>query len=390
MGDNASAQMILSLLILATLATIYFLAGYPLLLSYLSWPQAPPIRKDPRHQPTVSVLMAVYNGEAFIRAKLETLLALHYPQSRLQIIVVSDGSTDQTAAIVREFAAQGVLLLEVPRGGKPAALNQGLLHATREILFFTDVRQPLHPDALQHLAANFADPTVGAVTGELKYLQNSAGEQADMNLYWRYELWARDRHSRIYSLFNTTGCIYALRHSLASPLPLDTLTDDAIIPLRAFFAGYRVIFDPDAIAYDYPTVAGAEFRRRMRTLAGLWQVHQRMPQLFLRSHRMRLHFLSHKTGRLLVPWSMLVTGLCTIALPASLGRTVLLGGEISVLAMAAADLWIPKGFPLKRFTSPARTFLIMNAAAMASTVVFFVSPQALWGTTRVDRLPSDS
>ena len=376
------------ILIFATLATIYFLVGYPLLLFRIRWRQSPPILKDRRHQPTVSVLLAVHNGEAFIRAKLDTLLGLHYPQSRVQILVISDGSTDGTNGIVGEFAGRGVELIEVPRGGKPAALNRGLERATGEILFFTDVRQPLDADALSHLTANFADPTVGAVTGELKYLQTDGGEQADMNLYWRYELWARDRHSRIDSLFNTTGCIYALRRSLAAPIPDDTLTDDAIIPLRAFFRGYRVIFDPDAVAYDYPTVAGAEFRRRMRTLAGLWQVHRRMPQLFSNSNRMRLHFLSHKTGRLLMPWTILATGLSTYALPVSPVRALLLGGEITILALAALDIWLPKGFILKRFSSPARTFLVMNAAAMMSIVVFFVSPQALWGTTRVDQKAS--
>ncbi len=375
-------------LILATLATIYFLVGYPLLLSRLRWPQAPPIRKDRRHRPTVSVLLAVHNGEAFIRAKLESLLALNYPRELVQVLVISDGSTDATGAITHEFADRGVDLLEVERGGKPAALNRGLERATGEILFFTDVRQPLDADALSHLVANFADPTVGAVTGELKYLKAGGGEQADMNLYWRYELWARDRHSRIDSLFNTTGCIYALRRTLAAPIPVDTLTDDAIIPLRAFFQGYRVIFDPDAVAYDYPTVAGAEFRRRMRTLAGLWQVHQRMPQLFSNSNRMRIHFLSHKTGRLLVPWAILMTALSTWALPDSLMRTILLSGESAFLGLATIDWWMPTGFPLKRFSSPARTFLVMNAAAILAILVFVVPPQALWGTTRVDQKPA--
>jgi hypothetical protein len=126
----------------------------------------------------------------------------------------------------------------------------------------------------------------------------------------------------------------------------------------------------------------------MRTLAGLWQVHQRMPQLFLNSNRMRLHFLSHKTGRLLVPWAILVTALCTYLLPASAIRTLLLSGEFTVLALAIVDLWLPKGFFLKRFSSPARTFLVMNLAAMMAILVFVVPPRALWGTTRVDQKPA--
>ena len=376
------------LLIFATLATIYFLVGYPLLLHWIPWRHSPAILKDRRHQPTVSVLLAVHNGEAFIRTKLETLLSLHYPQSRVQILVISDGSTDGTNGIVREFAQRGVELIEVARGGKSAALNRGLEQATGEILFFTDVRQPLDADALSHLMANFADPTVGAVTGELKYLNAEVGEQADLGLYWRYEVWARDRHSRIDSVFSTTGCIYAMRRSLAGPIPDDTLTDDVVIPQRAFFRGYRVIFDAAAVAYDHPPVAGTEFRRRLRTSAGVWQAHVRTPQLFLNSNRMRLHFLSHKTGRLVLPWTILAMGISTYALPASPLRAFLLGGQIAVLALAALDIWLPKGFILKRFSSPARTFVVMNIAVMMSIVVFFISPQALWGTTQVNQKAS--
>src|SRR5205807_71751 len=110
--------------------------------------------------------------------------------------------------------------------------------------------------ALAHLAANFADPTVGAVTGELRYVMPGShameGEQADLDLYWRYELWARRRHSAMDSTLNTTGCIYALRRGLAHPIPIDTLVDDAVLPLGAFLNGYRVIFDRQAIAYDAP------------------------------------------------------------------------------------------------------------------------------------------
>ena len=194
------------------------------------------------------MIVAVHNGATFIGRKLESLFALDFPKELLEILVVSDGSTDSTETIVQEWAGRGVVLLAVPRGGKVAALNQALLRATGEILFFTDVRQPLDPQALRHLVANFADPTVGAATGELRLLSGDDGHQTDMELYWRYEVWVRKHHSRIDSLFNTTGCIYVIRRELAAPMSPDTLTDDAaVMPLRAFFRGYRVILDPEAI-----------------------------------------------------------------------------------------------------------------------------------------------
>jgi cellulose synthase/poly-beta-1,6-N-acetylglucosamine synthase-like glycosyltransferase len=372
------------LLIGSAALAAYIVLGYPVILIRRKWSTAPRVRKELGFQPTVSVIMAVHNGAAHLGAKLEVLAAFDYPQDRIQIIVVSDGSTDDTEAIAERFEKAPITLLKVPRGGKAAALNQALAVASGEILFLTDVRQPLDPLALSHLAANFADPTVGAATGELKLMPGEDGEHKDMDLYWRYEVMARKRHSDIDSLFTTTGCIYAVRRSLAEPIPPDTLTDDATMALRAFFRGYRVIFDPAAIAYDYPAVAGTEFRRRFRTLAGLWQLHARMPQIFTRRNRMRFHFLSHKFSRLVLPWALLLFAGASIALPASRFRTSLLVIELAFVLLAAANRFVPKGFPLKRISSPAQTFLVMNAAALAAVAVFFVPATRLWKPTRVE------
>jgi hypothetical protein len=244
--------------------------------------------------------------------------------------------------------------------------------------------------ALTQLVANFADPTVGAATGEMRLLPSTSGEQEDMGLYWRYELWARRRHSEIDSLFNTTGCLYAMRRNLAGPLPLDTLSDDAILPLGAFFRQSRVIFDPDSVAFDYPALAGTEFRRRWRNLAGLWQVHTRLPGLFTSANRMRFHFLSHKFARLVLPWALLSVVAATCALPESGLRTGLLWNESLLAWMALCDRWIPPHWPIKRFTSPARTFLLMNAASLAATAVFVLPAQKLWKPTQVAERKSES
>jgi cellulose synthase/poly-beta-1,6-N-acetylglucosamine synthase-like glycosyltransferase len=208
-----------------------------------------------------------------------------------------------------------------------------------------------------------------------------------MELYWRYELWARRRHSEIDSMFGATGCICAIRRALVDPLPPDALTDDAVLPLRAFFRGYRVVFDPAAIAYDYPAAEGTEFRRRLRTLAGLWQVCLHMPELFTGANRMRLHFLSHKFSRLALPWAILLVCAATLALDDSPFRTFLLIAEATGVLLALVDALVPKKFPLKRLTSPARTFMSMNAAALLSITVFFVRPATLWRTTRVKVRP---
>ena len=221
-------------LILSTGIVIYILILYPVLLAFRRQAKKPPVGKDFSFQTTVTVVMAVYNGAKFIRQKLDSILELDYPHERMQILVVSDGSTDETDAIVKEYAGRGVGLIVRPHAGKSACLNSAFEQATGEILFFTDVRQILDREALKHLVANFADPSVGAVTGEMRLMAGDAGEQQDMGLYWRYELWARRKQSDIDSLFNTTGCVYALRRRFSEPINPDTLSDDAVLPLRAF------------------------------------------------------------------------------------------------------------------------------------------------------------
>jgi poly-beta-1,6-N-acetyl-D-glucosamine synthase len=369
-------------LILSTAIVFYILIGYPIILAAIPARIGSPA-KDVRHEASVSLILAVRNGAAHIRAKIETILALDYPQELMETIVVSDGSWDETESLVREYCSRGVHLLVMPHGGKAAALNRAIERASGDILFFTDVRQPLEPSALRHLVANFADPAVGAVTGRLQLLKGDGGEQTDLDLYWRYELWARQRQSNIDSIFNTTGCIYAIRRSLAGPLPADTISDDAVLPQMAFLRGYRVIFDPEAIAVDYPALPGTEARRRFRNLAGLWQVFVRTPQLFTSRNRMRFHFLSHKFSRLVLPWAILLVLASTLALPASSFRSTLIGSDLALFLLALVDRFVPNGFPLKRLSSPARTFIAMNAAALAAPVVFFIPPAKLWVPTRV-------
>ena len=364
---------------------LYIVAIYPAVLAFGRFRRAPAVRKDLGFRPTVSVLLAVHNGDRFLEDKLESLLALEYPEGKLQIIVISDGSTDGTDRVAERFAPRGVQLVRIPRAGKAAALNAGMRIAAGEILFFTDVRQKLDSRALIHLAANFADPSIGAVTGELRYLEfASLGEQADFGLYWRYELWVRLHHSAMDSMFAATGCIYAARRFLVDPIPPDTLADDAVIPLRAFLRGYRVVMDPEAIAFDYPTAPGNEFRRRLRTLAGLCQVFARMPELFTSRNRMRLAFLSHKFSRLALPWALVLAFAGTVGLPHSPWRTAVLIAWVMAAVCSLVDFAVPRTFFLKRVTSPVRTFLAMNVAALASPVVFVLPPGKLWGTTRVN------
>jgi len=357
--------------------TLYIVFGYPALLAILAR-RDHPVRKrfEPR---TVTALLTVYNGEKWIRDKLRSILALEYPRELLQLLVISDGSTDATDAIVREHAPQGVELLRVAHGGKAAALNAGLKAARGDILFFTDVRQPLDPGALASLVACLGDPAVGAACGHVFFLGSPEEQRAHMGLYWRYEKWIRVRHTRIDSIQAGTGCLYAMRRELAVPIPPDTLLDDSYLPLCAFFRGYRFVFDTGAVAYEYPTSLDAEFRRKVRTLAGIYQLIGIFPALLGRN-RMWIHFVSHKLGRLLLPFALLLMAVASFGLPGGWAPAAV-GAQAAFYLLAAVDAWIPASWPLKRISSLARTFVVLMAASLGAVAIFFVPPRKLWAKT---------
>src|SRR5580692_5956274 len=174
----------------AAVMGLYIVIGYPLLLGLMARLRPKPVFKSTQRK-TVSVVIAVHDGERFIGAKLDSILALDYPRQLMEILVVSDGSTDRTDAIVQEFAPQGVRLLRVPRGGKCAALNAAIPQARSEILLLTDMRKTVAPASLQAMIDCFADPTVGVVSGELIIRKGASQDEEDIGLYRRYENWIR-------------------------------------------------------------------------------------------------------------------------------------------------------------------------------------------------------
>lgn len=364
----------------SALFLFYAALGYPLLLAVWSrWrPRGIIKRLEPR---TVSILLPVRNGEAYIRRKLESLLALNYPRRLMQILVISDGSTDRTDAIVEEFADQGVELLRIPHGGKAVALNRGLERAQGEILFFTDVRQPLDPDCLSHLVSCFADPTVGVVTGELIIREGEGQEEAGIGAYWKYEKWIRRQLNRLGSLVVVTGCVYAMRRSLAKPLPPGTLVDDAVLPAGALLEGYRIVFEERALAYDFPTRLGNEFHRKRRTLAGLFQLVRFYPILLAPVYRMWFHFCSYKLSRLLMPYAWLAALVSSFGLPGP-WRSWILGGQALFYLLALADPVIPEPWLCKRISSPCRVVIAFLLAALSAGAVLFIPPEKLWKPTR--------
>ncbi|NUP69889.1 MAG: glycosyltransferase family 2 protein [Gemmatimonadaceae bacterium] len=361
----------------------WIVVGYPLaVLTLARHRPAPAIRRD-AITPAVTAVVAVRNGAAWLAAKLESLLAQDYPRDRLTILVVSDGSTDDTARVAAEYARRDprITSLQVPHGGKAAALNAAVPHAAGELLVLTDVRQPLAPDCIREIVRPFADPSVGVVSGELR-IRDAGGTATLPSTYWRLETSLRHALARVDSTLGATGPIYAVRRSLVRPLPPGLILDDMYLPLGAFFDGYRLVTEPRAVAWDEEMDVATEFRRKVRTLAGNYQLLRYEPRLLLPwRNRMFGHYLSYKIGRLLLPQLLIVLFVATIFLPAP-ARWPLLAFQLAGYLVAAADPWVPSTSPLKRVSAPARSVLAMMAAAFLAQKVFFVPPESLWIPTR--------
>jgi cellulose synthase/poly-beta-1,6-N-acetylglucosamine synthase-like glycosyltransferase len=273
-------------------------------------------------------------------------------------------------------------LLRVERGGKPAAINAGVPLTSGEILIFNDVRQTLHPESLRNLIACFCDPIVGAVSAQLSIRAGETSGEHDTGLYWRYELWIRRQMTRIHSSWGCTGAYYGLRRSLWTPIPPDTLIDDAWLPLTAVLKGYRVVLEETAVMYDFPTALNSEFRRKVRTLAGLYQLLWLLPGLFSSRDPMRFHYFSGKYARLLVPWCLIGMAIVTFGMPEP-WRRIVLAGQIAFYLAAIIDPVVPGGSALRKLTSPIRTFVTLMAAALVAIRIFFVAPRSLWKETTV-------
>jgi len=368
---------------LASLALLlYIAAGYPLLLGWMAKRFGKPVKKGEQAR-TVSILIAVRDGADFLAAKLESVLSLRYPRHLTEVLVLSDGSTDATEAIARGFEPRGVRLLCLPRRGKAATINAGVASSSGDILVLTDVRQELEPESVSRLLACFADPAVGVVSGDLVIRRGARAEQRAVSLYWRYERWIRTRLGRLDSTLGATGPFYAVRRELVTRIPEETLLDDVYLPLAVFFRGYRLTVEESARAYDYPTGMKTEFRRKVRTLAGNYQILRMYPGLVWIGNRMLFHFLSYKLARLALPYLVILLLLASPGLPAPWAAAAVIAQAL-FYALAAIDLWMPDAAPVKRVTSVARAFVVMMAAAVCALAVFFVPPQRLWKPTEVE------
>ena len=363
---------------LSTALLVYTHLGYPLLLWLLVNLRGPsaggddredsPDRESPRSEtgpaaamPTVSLIVPAYDEEEVIAAKVANALALDYPRGRLQVVVASDGSTDATAERAR--AAGADLVLELAPGGKVAALNAAAERASGEVLAFSDANSVWAPDALRQLVAPFADPKVGYVCGQVRFLDPAGGNLE--GAYWRYEMAVREMESALAGVTAGNGAIYAVRRDAYVPLA-PSGSHDLSFPFLFAKRGLRSLYAPAARAEEkmVPTLEG-EFARKRRMMVGLWDIVVGEGMVSPRGYRPLFAFeiASHRLLRYLSPLLHLV---------AFVANAFLLGdGWFYVLAFAlqlglVAAALLGRALPIAPFRI-ARYYAMTTASIAAGT-----------------------
>ena len=288
---------------IAAAVIIYTFAGYPLALLALGGFIHRPVQKA-RIAPRVSLLIPAYNEARVIARKLENSLALDYPADRMEIVVVSDGSEDETVEIARRVKRCRVLALPENRG-KAAALNAAVPQLNGEIAVFTDASALLPSDALWRLVDNFADTEVGAVCGRYTTIRpDDVNIGSSEELYWSYEAFLKTQESRLASTLGSHGHLHAIRKELYPFPPARTINDDYVIPLAAIARGFRAVYEPAARVFEEAREMTG-YARRVRIMAGNIQ---QLRYLFQFLHPFRplllFFFVSHKVTRLLLPFAM--------------------------------------------------------------------------------------
>lgn len=354
---------------LPLLGILYAYVGYPLCIVVAAKLFGRPPRPSGRPPRSVSIIIAAHNEESCIATRISELTKqiarLTIPG---ELIVVSDGSTDNTVAVARACAHGGTHVIDLEANeGKAVALNAGCAAATGEIFVFADARQTWAPDALEQLLKSFRDPTVGAVSGNL-VLDSPLDSLTGVGAYWRFEKWLRKQESRLHSLIGVTGAISACRAALYKSIPKGTLLDDVYWPLQVAMQRFRIIHETDAVAYDrLPLNAGGEFRRKVRTLCGMFQLLVLCPQAWIPwRNPVWVQLISHKFLRLLVPWGML----------SILAANIALAGPFYRIA-----LWIQLGFYLLGLiglSSTSRRWLALTRAIASFILLNCAAWLAFW------------
>lgn len=356
----------------SALFIVYTYAAYPVaiwLLAKTRRQPAPP-RLSPEDCPEVTVVIAVHNEQHRVAAKIANLRALDYPQDKIRVIFVSDGSTDGTEAEIARHPGVDVIAYS-PRQGKATALNTAMRQVTTPVVVFCDVRQKIDAAALRLVIARLMQPGVGVVSGELVHYDPDTNAAANIGLYWRYEKWIRQSESDWSSVVGATGAFYVMHRHAFVPLAPDTLLDDFEIPMQAARQGLRVQFEGGAQVFDeLQQDLQGERKRKIRTLSGNFQSFSRHSWLFSpRDNPILLQFLSHKVFRLAVPYAM-VLALLSSAFSATPLVQLLAALQVLFYIGALSGRVVP-ALGRNKLISFAGVFVELNWVAMLAGLQFW-------------------
>lgn len=365
---------------LSLAGVLYTYVGYPVLMWALACVRSRPWKVAPI-TPSVSIVLAVHNGVSLLSDKIRHLLGLDYPNIK-EIILVSDGSTDGTAELLtREQHPRIKTIILEEHQGKAVAVNAGIAEATADMVLFVDVRPEIAPGAIQQLVSNFEDETVGCVSGNLKLRDqgHDATAAAVGGFYWRYEQWIRTCEGLTDSPVGVYGGFYAIRRKLAVRQPNGIILDDMFQPLSIIRQGYRSVVDPFAYVFDtWPKKVEGEFHRKVRTLAGNYQLFQLAPWILTPQNRVLFQLVSHKVMRLVVPYLLVLMLVSAVALSVhSVFYAAFAIAQVSAWTIAVVSLRyrIPV---VHRIAAPAAAMLVLNAAAVVGLYRFLFTTGPLW------------
>ncbi|MGH7385343.1 MAG: glycosyltransferase family 2 protein [Candidatus Rokuibacteriota bacterium] len=326
--------------------------------------------RDPDASPPVSLIVPACNEERDLPAKLANLGQIDYPTDRLDVIFVSDGSTDGTNRLLQEAAKGGSRAIILPtRGGKSNALNCGVAEARHQILVLSDAATLFAPDALPKLVRHFVDPGVGVVCGRLQFQATSESRQTE-GVYWRYESRLRLMEARLAVTLTASGAIYAVRRACFPVLPADTLIEDLIVPMHARTLGYRVLYDPEAVGMDFaaPTVGG-EFTRRVRIATGSFRALGQLIRTPM-DPLTAFAFFSHKVLRWVLPFLLIGLLAASAALwQRPLYRVVLIA-QLLFYGWAAVGFFCRQRMQQVRYALLAYYLLAMHLAFLVGFIRF--------------------
>jgi cellulose synthase/poly-beta-1,6-N-acetylglucosamine synthase-like glycosyltransferase len=339
--------LFLSIVFWGSLCVVFYtFAGYPLLIGVMA-KFTRTLDESKRHSlettpaPLVSIVLIAFNEGARLKPRIENLFATDYPAGHIELIVYSDGSTDDTDSILQSFPDKRVhAIISNQRSGKAKGLNAAVAVAKGAIVVFCDARQKFNRATIPNLVRNFANERIGAVSGNYSIEKSDSTVGGGVDAYWKLEKFIRNAEAKWDSSIGCSGAIYAIRRNLFRPLPGDVLLDDVVIPMTIVEQGYRVAFDNDAVSLDPMNIeATRENRRKKRTLAGNFQMLFRFPQWLLPwKNRLWWQLISHKYLRIFAP-AFLVTMFVSNALLAHQSfYRVLFFGQMIFYALAVVGL----------------------------------------------------